>query len=242
MMLKRVGFFDATQGGGDPFGCLEGALDLAAARFGQGEISGSLIVLPEAFNLGEPYYPLAGALNARRDPKIPLDQALKKLHDWAIKYVVVFVAGLLHKPFSSAYWVDPDNPPTLMCHKMGEDSSGTYIGGDGHDFNNPIARYGACVGALICFDAIECLEETASARRRRENLITEIKKEDGLYKVVCIPAHMSNNCMPQEDGLWCILASSGPQKSWVKDPQGQQRAAGDRGQICFADLPTSLKT
>src|ERR1700674_1666501 len=178
-MLKRVGSFDVMQGRDDPFECLEGVLDRAVARCGQREISGSLIVLPEAFNLGEPYYPSDGALNARRDPKIPLDQALAKLHDWAVRYAIVFVAGLLHKPFSSAYWVDPDNPPTLMCHKMGQDSRGTYIGGDGRDPDNPIARYGACVGALICLDAIECQEETAAARGRRENLISAIKKSDG---------------------------------------------------------------
>jgi hypothetical protein len=234
-MLKRVGFFDFEHGRGDPFECLEEALDRAVVRGSEGGIGDSLIVLPEAFNLGEPYYPSSRALNARREPKVPLYRALANLRDWAVKYDVVFIAGLLDSPFSSVFWVDPYKPPTLMCHKMGEDFSGTYSKCDGHDPNNPITQYGACVGALICLDSIECQEETPAARSRRERLISEIKSH-GIHKILCVPAHMSNHCNPQEDGVWCVLASSGQQRSWVRDPKGQQRAAGDRGQLCFADL------
>jgi hypothetical protein len=53
-MLQRVGFFDSPQLGGDRFNVLAGALGQAIPATGDGL---SLVVLPELFDLTEPYYP-----------------------------------------------------------------------------------------------------------------------------------------------------------------------------------------
>jgi predicted amidohydrolase len=235
-MLKGVGFFDFVQGSDDPLGCLVEALDRTIARHERG-LSGSLLVLPEAFNPGKSYYSPQGTLNAPGGAGVSAEAALAKLKELAVQHTIVFVAGLLDQQYSSAYWVDPDSQPTLMCHKMGEDGSGNYIPGNGCDPRNPIERYGACVGALICLDALNCIEETATARARRENLVTKMKTSDQVQRIMCIPARMSSHCMPQMDGLWCILASSGTQRSVVKDPLNTEvLQATSRGEICFTDL------
>jgi predicted amidohydrolase len=239
-MLKRVGFFDFVHGSGDPFGCLEKALDRTMSRHNKRDLSGSLIALPEAFNIGKPYYPPPGTFNAPGAARVSVEEALAKLRDLAVEHTIVFVAGLLDQQYSSAYWVDPDSQPALMCHKMGGDDSANYIRGDDRDPNNPIQRYGACVGALICIDALDCREQTQAALTRRKKLVTEMKSRDQVHRIMCIPAHMSDHCMPRMDGLWCILASSGPQRSVVKDPLNTEvlkATSQDRGQICLADLP-----
>jgi hypothetical protein len=81
-MLKRVSFFDFVQGSDHPLGCLGAALDRMIARHKRG-LSGSLLVLPEAFNLGKLYYSLQGTPNAPGGAGVSAEAALAKLKELA---------------------------------------------------------------------------------------------------------------------------------------------------------------
>ena len=240
-MLRALGFFHFRENLEDPFGRLR----LELKRKGAGhDISGSLIVLPEAFNLGEPYYP-PGYPKVPGTPgsaKIPLVLALKELREIARQWSVAFVAGLLGEQYNSAYWIDHMGMPTRTCHKIGDDRTGHYlpwIGGEDSDGRNPIECADACVAALICLDALECPEETQPARERRENLIRCVKQCDRPFRILCVPAQMGSQCgPPEEDGMYCILANANAKKSFVKngcrievEPMDQ-----NRNEICIAPL------
>lgn len=240
-MLERLGFFDFQHGSGDPMRHLGKEMDRLAHQSKEG-LSGTLLVLPEAFNLGKPYYAPCGTSNGK-GVIIEAKEALATLKQLAKAHTVVFVAGLLDRRFSAAYWIDPDSPPTLMCYKVGEDGSGNYIKGDAESGFNPVERYGASVGALICLDALACKEETEEARTRREKLVAHIKHSNFRNRIICIPAHMSSHCMPEMDGMWCVLASSGGQGSVVKDPRNAEVLnLTSRGEIGVFTIPTGATT
>lgn len=242
LMLKRIGFFHFVKDHCDPFGSLRRALNEESAKYEERDISGSLIVLPEAFNLGRRYYPLGfpkitGKLG---DATIPLEGALEELHHTAASRHTVFVAGLIGEQFSSAYWIDYSGPPQLMCHKMGDDKTGQYRPWTGCDNNNPVECDDACVGALICLDALERSDETLEARKRREKLIDKLKKCNQRYRILCIPGHMDSNSIPEKDGVYCILANSGSLKSFVKNDRKTdvlEPVDPLRNEICLAPLP-----
>lgn len=127
-----------------------------------------------------------------------------------------------------------------MCHKMGDDRTGNYLPHEGSDIYNPVESDIACVGALICLDALECREETDAARERRENLLHNLKECNRPYRILCIPGHMGSHCMPDPHGVFCILANSGAQKSFVKDTRRVQMVEPvDRSlnEICLVHLP-----
>src|SRR5713101_3194855 len=102
-MLNKLGFFHFAQGHDDPFGCLAEALNKKSVEHDKGDIGGSLIVLPEAFNLGMKYYPHGWPSVSRTTgcAKVSLDRALENLHDIAGAHRIVFVAGLIGEQFSS---------------------------------------------------------------------------------------------------------------------------------------------
>jgi predicted amidohydrolase len=242
LVLTRMGFFHFVRDYCDPFGSLARAMDEQSAKCEEPDIRGSLIVLPEAFNLGMPYYPPDFHKTPRKPggAKIPLERALEGLHQIAASRAVAFVAGLIGPQFSSAYWIDNNGPPKLMCHKMGDDKTGNCRQWEGCDDNNPVECDGTCVGALICLDAVECPGEKPAARERREKLIDKLKTCSQRYRVLCIPGCMSRHCMPERDGVYCILANSGSQNSFVKNDQRRDVVVpADAGQneICLASLP-----
>ncbi|HXF26949.1 MAG TPA: nitrilase-related carbon-nitrogen hydrolase, partial [Bryobacteraceae bacterium] len=80
------------------------------------DVTDSLIVLPEAFNLGRQYdlndKPKEKPLFGERD-------VLARLHEIATTHKVVFVVGLIEIETrrNSAYLVDARSP-RLMCHKI----------------------------------------------------------------------------------------------------------------------------
>jgi len=242
VMFKRVGFFHFVQNQRDPLGSLDKALKDRSADYMSGDISGSLIVLPEAFNLGKSYYHLHHPKTTwtQGGAMFPLWATLEWLRNSAAARGVVFVAGLVGDQFSSAYWVDYNGPPHLMCHKLGEDHSGNYwpwVPGDGNG-DNPIERYGACVGSLICLDALEAGK--TAIRQRRENLISDIKSRDRLHGVLCVPMRKRSQWDPESpriDGLYCIVADSGgAHPSFVA--KGSKTVASpmnpQQDEICFA--------
>ena len=185
-MFKRIGFFHFVKNHHDPFGSFAKALEDKYP----GDISSSLIVLPEAFNLGKPYHhPNAPTTSwALGGAKVPLPVALQQLQYTATTRKVVFVAGLVGEQFTSAYWIDHQGPALLMCHKLSEDYSGNYKPWSPSDDNradNPIDRYGACVGSLVCLDALE--EQQAHVVKSREDLIKEMRKRNQVHRILCVP-------------------------------------------------------
>ena len=187
-MLKALGFFHFRENVEDPAGSLRLELERTGT---ENDISGSLIVLPEAFNLGEPYYS-----GAPGPAKIPLGQALDQLRGIARQWSVTFVAGLLGQQYNSAYWLDHKATSELMCHKMVNDRTGHYVPHSGErrcDERNPFKAEDACVGVLICADA---LEETSAVRERRERLLRYIKRCSRPYRILCVPGQMGSHCDP----------------------------------------------
>jgi predicted amidohydrolase len=88
----------------DPVGALERAIS-------ETEIKGSLIVLPESFNLG-----------FHRTPNWQIPNVRGRLEALSKKHQINFIAGLTlpvrpPKPYSSAYMF-VDGSSTLMCHKL----------------------------------------------------------------------------------------------------------------------------
>ena len=190
-MIKRVGFFDCNLDCDNRFACafelLEEALDFKSAS---GKLCDSLIVLPEAFNLGKPYYAVPGTTNAPGDAKIPSSQALIKLRDESAKRGVVFVAGLVGELFSSAYWIDNTGDPELMCHKMSEDHSQSYKQWTSADHVTIIERLGVCAAALICNDAMDLYDPMDPTlppiMQRRAQLLETVGYSSQPHKVICI--------------------------------------------------------
>lgn len=210
-VLRRVGFFDFADECSDPVALLEQELSCQ----NKPNLQGTLLVLPEALNLGRPYY--GPKEPATIGPSVPADEVLVRPKIHAVEYKMVFVAGLLKEGYCEAYWVDPEHTPELMCRKAGEDGSENYRGGSVDVGHNPINRYGACVGAFICLDSLDCKEERPAARARRRAVIKKIGQSEDLHRIMCIPSYMSSHCDPRMDGMWCILASRGPHPSVVKD-------------------------
>lgn len=231
-MLRALGFFHFREDVEDPIGSLRTELERKGARH---DISGSLIVIPEAFNLGGPYY---GSTGKPGCAKIPLVLALKELGEIARQWRIAFVVGLLGEQYNSAYWVDHRAESEWMCYKMGDDRRGHYIpwsDREGADGCNPLEFEDACVAALVCLDAVECPEETQAAHERRENLVRHVKQSSRPCKILCVPAQMGSQCgVPEEDGMYCILANANA-KSFVKNGCRTEAEPRDqnRNEICL---------
>src|ERR1017187_8481497 len=84
-MIERIGYFHFAQDWHDPLG----ALDVALSRLAN--LEKCLIVLPEAFNNGRPYYD-----NPRSEPLFAVDAILAHLREISTERGAVFVVGLLN--------------------------------------------------------------------------------------------------------------------------------------------------
>lgn len=179
--LERVGYFRFVDEFATPICALTKAIEAERERHPNGDISNSLIVVPEAFNIGHDYDLPASDLRPR--------EILEKLHELAAPLRITFVVGILDRRRNSAYWVDA-NGPELMCHKMGDDLKGLYKRClRNPDRRNPIACANARIGVLICMDAND---NTACIRCRRNKLLAGLREGDG-NKILCVPARFTNS-------------------------------------------------
>lgn len=235
-MLQRVGFFHSVDSYKDPLGAFDDALN----EFGGGATE-SLIVLPEGFNLLEPYWAPDGR-SKTSVKKIAVLDFLLKLKKTAIRRKLMLVVSLINESFNSAYWIDYEGHTRLMCHKIVNDGSGNYepcttaaVCAEGE---NPISCHCVCVAALICADALEVDQPQVKARRK--HLEEELLYSSHQLKILAVPGHMSSHCMPSTEDKICILASSGPQPSFIRfghqTPivRAQSRADGPKNEICLA--------
>jgi predicted amidohydrolase len=237
-MLHQVGFFDSPRINGDQFDVLASALRQATSTTGDGL---SLLVLPELFNLKEPYWPEKPRARAERPKCFPAKDSLLALQDLATAHNTTFICSLLADGFNEAYCVEPNSSVTLMCRKMNDDGSGNYTASVLCDPNNPLERDGMCIGALICLDALDCREETPDARGRRNRLLDTICGSRQQHRILCVPAHMSSHCMPGgASGITLIVASSGGLCSFVRSSAQKTLATREHARdcpVCFVRAP-----
>lgn len=176
-IIRRVGFFRCVNFG-NPFNPVARLRDAIEERIREDQshdeewdIGDSLIVLPEAFNAP---YPTA--------PDQPVREFLDALRELAAAGKVIFVTGVLDGRRNSAYLIDGDSAQ-MMCHKVGDDTMGCYDPRtENPDPHNPITLGNACVGALICMDAVE---EDPRVGDRRKGFLQRLGGGKGV-KIICV--------------------------------------------------------
>jgi hypothetical protein len=203
--LTKVGFFHFGSGHKEPISTLSTALRDVQERCGQDVIDDALIVLPEAFNIRKEY-------TCKTLPNVA-PAILCDLAQMSNTFRCAFLAGLIIEdapaidpPYSSAYLIDGFAEPQLLCRKVGRDETEVSRA---HDFQGLSANYTACAEqhcrpilhrgiafvAVLCMDA-RFEESTDSTPERFTDrcgrIVQELRKLDSPYKVVCVPASMSN--------------------------------------------------
>jgi predicted amidohydrolase len=183
--LARIGFFHFGTGHNLPLASLEFAL----AEKGRNEVAGSLIVLPEGFNIGK-LYTDRGPCDS--DPAI-----ICRLGIISERYNVAFVAGLIVSdtscvapPYSSAYLIDRTLSVPL-CRKQRRDRmhATNYTATYNSDICNPFFYRGLSISALICMDSPDKPRlEWLDVLRARTPPVAPPRQ-----RVLCIPAHMDTS-------------------------------------------------
>jgi hypothetical protein len=129
--IEKIGFFHFVNGFETPIDELCRAIEAERDNHPDRDIDNSLIVLPEAFNLGHDY-------NPSRDPELPASLIIDDLSRLAgAQLPVAFVVGILEGRCNSAYWVDSSGG-YLMCRKMGDDRKDLYDPCTDPEVLNPI--------------------------------------------------------------------------------------------------------
>lgn len=178
--VEKIGYFRFVENFKKPIQALVEAVDKEQEQHSY--VNNSLIVLPEAFNIGGPY-PCK-----QMDSELPAHEILEELRETAARLGIAFVAGILDGRKNSAFRIDA-NGPQLVCHKLGEDLTGAYDPClQNPDWRNPITCANARVAALICMDATE---DKTDIKQRRSNLLTNLKEGEG-HKIICVPARFTH--------------------------------------------------
>jgi hypothetical protein len=239
-MLRRAGFFHFVRSHCDPLGELTKAMDEVSPHT---DVTDSLIVLPEAFNLGRLYDP-----NNTPKHRPGLDErcVLALLRATAERHKCVFVVSVIEVDtrLNSAYFVDASSK-RLMCRKIMNDQSQEYAPCTSDcQMENPF-RYSEqmYIGALICADALDNSRagrkdtEAESAYIRLTSLQSEL---NGKRSVVCVPAYMkTTQSYPDTPRSGFILANSRPDSnSFISDRKGVRLVTSDglQNQIHLVDI------
>lgn len=241
-MLSKVGFFHFGRDHDKPIPSLRSALECRARC----EVSGSLIVLPERFNLGKRY----------RDRNRPCSWDLvvvEDLQELASSFGVVFVAGLIVDdgsgvcpPYNSARLVDATSS-IPMCYKRGSDETAgsNYTPCEaGCVGSNPVPYKNVCVGALICMDVQESGYPLLCALGRRR-----------ASRVMCIPSCANRtyfggghiDCQvsyADQTSVTTVLANADPNgcNSFITDTQGKIvkiQTSPHENEVALLPLPAS---
>jgi predicted amidohydrolase len=201
--LTKIGFFHFGCGHDGPIPMLEAAINDSISRGGM--VADSLIVLPEAFNIRKPYF----------DPKLPdiSPNIFAELARISKARECAFVTGTIvddtpgvNPPYSSGCLIDGSlSKPLLLCRKLGRDNSeasrpsnqwsANYTRWTGPEWCRPMLHRGIAVAAMICMDA-HYEQDTDGTyerfRRRCELFMEQLQQIGSPYKVIAIPACMSN--------------------------------------------------
>ena len=181
--ITKVGFYN-PQKPDSPLEALNAALEGRRAQ-----LSGSLLVLPEAFNIGTGY---SRQGEIQKDPRI-----LSELQELCADFDICIVAGLIisgptdrgRYPYSSAHLIDACGAG-LLCHKMLSDHQGPYETClDGCDGHNARAYRNIALCSLICIDCYE-----VHNLERHERLETNMREVANIrYRIVCVPAYIEKS-------------------------------------------------
>jgi len=235
--LSKVGFFHFGANHEAPLA----SLCAAVREHTNARLAGALIVLPEAFNYPTDYWD-------RDKPAHPDPRLKHELHVIARELRVVFVAGLIDPDEkSSAYLIDGQRPPKLICHKASDDKLGHYTPyreGDAMS-GNPLPSDESfdqiCVAALICNDATYDLDPLVLKLRQ-----TVTVKLDGCnlkHKILCIPACDRTSARSQfprdSKNRILVLANSYPSEcgSFIMINGAEKESAnGKENKVCLVEL------
>jgi predicted amidohydrolase len=230
-MLRKVGFFHfCGEDRSDPAGSLRASL-LESAK--AEDISGSLVVAPEAFNIRKGYW----------NPERELDPSIgAALTEVSTEFKVALVAGLIEESdsqgpgYSSAYLID-ERACHLLARKTGDDGSGNYRCCT-EDCDKPIQYGGASIAALICMDA------DFDGRNRRQAMVLERMALRGTaQRILCVPAHMMTYGSKEVALAWptdvaVVVANSSPnQPSVIRFGAVASCVGGHENVVRFANLP-----
>lgn len=221
--ITKVGFYN-PQKPDSPLKALTAALEDGR------QLSGSLLVLPEAFNIGTGYSRQGGI---QKDPRI-----LSELQGLCTDFDVCFVAGLIISgptdqgvyPYSSAHLIDACGA-SLLCHKMLSDSQGPYSTcHDGCDGHNAIAYRNIALCSLICMDSYE-----TNRRERHERLETKTQEVTNIqYRIVCVPAYIEKS-HPKFWGIpssYRVVANSASRTEFPESPGSFIERIDELGNAC----------
>lgn len=184
---------------------------MAASRYTSPERS--LIVLPEAFNLGREYDP-----NARPKAAPLLDErvVLQQLRTLAETHHAAFVVGIIETTTrrNVAYLVD-GQIPRLICEKFTDDGSQEYQpGAEVCAGENPLDYCGVGLAALVCADVIDNrsggqILGAKVAYERRQEVFSKLLTAS--TRVLAVPAYMNMSLQePRADGIGLVLANARP--------------------------------
>src|SRR6185369_4206905 len=93
-VVEKIGFFNFVEKFDEPITVLSAEVEKERANHPDRNIRNSLIVLPEAFNLGHAY--------GSRLPPLPACKVLGGLRQLAGVHGIAFVAGIIRGGFNSA--------------------------------------------------------------------------------------------------------------------------------------------
>ena len=221
-MLKKIGFFHF--GSEDRKRPLESLTASMKEAGGKPHLRESLIVLPEAFNIGVKYEPNSGPCDF--DPNIKCC-----LQGLAADFEVAFVAGLIIKrpwclgrPYNSAYFISAARS-RLLSRKTRDDKTGIYRPSTVvRDL--PVMVGEAAIAALVCMDAAECEKRPAVSRERHAALCEKVSELDKACQILCVPANIRYLSTELIAGKWsafqfvlangCCLSGAPPSVIGIK--------------------------
>lgn len=191
-MIRQVGFFHfGSEDKSDPFGQLEDEME--RVHRGGCDFSDSLIVLPEAFNIGRDYSEAVfDSSDSVFDP-----ETICRLQTLSQRFEDVgFVAGLIIRearqrlPFNSAYIIDARTNQRLCSKVLPDHREGRlYSAHPGPDFHTPCSYKQARIAALISMDsaALPVPGSSEEAYRRHKKLLAQVNELPVGQEILCIP-------------------------------------------------------
>jgi hypothetical protein len=185
--IKRVGFFHF---GGNDKSDPVGSLQTEIGKFSGVQLTDSLIVLPEAFNVRGGFYNAEPNL----DP-----HAYFRLLNLAISRRMTFVAGLIDgvRGANSAYLIGGTCSPILLSRKRSPGWDRLYTPSM-RDETTAVVHGGLGITALICDDA----SYIGQSAEGRNEIIARVKKSGARRNLLCVPAHMSITDSVGVAALW----------------------------------------
>ena len=230
-MLRRVGFFHfCGEDRSNPSESLRASL-LEAAK--AEDISGSLVVTPEAFNIRNGYW----SDDRQLDRSIPT-----VLMALSVEFKIALVAGLIEEGnvggpgYSSAYLIDGQRCH-LLTRKMQNDGSNNYKPCT-EDCDISVEYRSASLAALLCMDAADFSERDG----RHAAVLERMASRETAQRILCVPAHMMTYgsrevALAWPTGVAVVVANSSPkQPSVLRFGTEASCFKGNENAVRFTDL------